>query len=135
MNTTSTVPEDRTPDRVRRELSDANISIGRRVRNRAATVAMAVAFLLAAGPLVLMAANVFSQGLPAVTNLDWWTQPIPADVGRADLAGNEQLQDLGFGDQAADPDSTASTDRPTAPTAAPMARWCSGCSPPSSAPS
>ncbi len=110
MNTTSTVPEDRTRDRVRRELSGANISIGRRVRNRAATVAMAVAFLLAAGPLVLMAANVFSQGLPAVTNLDWWTQPIPADVGRADLAGNEQLQDLGFGDQAADPDSTASTD-------------------------
>ncbi len=29
---------------------------------------------------------------------DWWTQPIPGDVSRADLAGNEDLCALGFGD-------------------------------------
>ena len=80
-----------TPEQIRRQLSGANISTGRRVRNKAATVAMAIAFLLAAGPLALMAANVFSQGRPAVMTVDWWTQPIPADGGRADLAGNERL--------------------------------------------
>jgi phosphate transport system permease protein len=86
-----------TTEQIRRELSGANIAPGRRVRNRLATVAMAVAFLVAATPLVIMAANVFSQGLPAVLDADWWTGPIPADVGRADLAGNEQLAEFGFG--------------------------------------
>ncbi len=99
-----------TPEQIRRQLSGANISTGRRVRNKAATVAMAIAFLLAAGPLALMAANVFSQGLPAVMNVDWWTQPIPADVGRADLAGNERLDDLGFGSGAETADTTGSAE-------------------------
>jgi len=110
VSTAGAVSDGTTPERLRHDLSGSNISFGRRLRNRAATVAMAVAFLLAAGPLVLMAANVFSQGLPVVTDVAWWTQPIPADVGRADLAGSEQLQDLGFGDQAADTASTDSTD-------------------------
>jgi phosphate transport system permease protein len=82
---------------VRLELSGANIRRSRRVRNRLATLAMVVAFLLAAVPLVVMGVHVFSQGLPVVANADWWTQPIPGDVGRADLAGNAQLNDLGFG--------------------------------------
>ena len=69
----------------------------RRVRNRIATVAMFVAFLVAAVPLVVMGANVLVQGIGVVTDVDWWTQPIPGDVGRADLADNEQLNDLGFG--------------------------------------
>ncbi len=83
-------------DAVRRRLSGANLSMGRRVRNRAATVAMALAFLVAATPLVVMAANVFAKGLPVVATADWWTAPIPADVGRADLAGSEKLKELGF---------------------------------------
>ncbi|MBS1838835.1 MAG: hypothetical protein JST64_14165, partial [Actinobacteria bacterium] len=86
------------PDRIRRELSGSSVAVGRKLRNRVATVAMALAFVVAAVPLALMTANVLSQGLPAVLNVDWWTKPIPADVGRADLANNERMKDLGFGD-------------------------------------
>ena len=110
MSTLSPPDEPITPERIRRELSGSNLSTGRRIRNKAATVAMAIAFLLAAGPLVLMAANVFSQGLPAVMNVDWWTKPIPADVGRADLANNEQLDDLGFGSGSTDEAATDSSE-------------------------
>lgn len=85
-------------------LSSAGIPVRRRVRNRVATVAMALAFLVAAAPLAIMAVDVSSHGLPVVTNLDWWTKPIPADVGRADLAGSERLAELGFGDAAAGTD-------------------------------
>ncbi len=84
-------------DEIRRDLSGANIRRSRKVRNRVATVAMVIAFLLASVPLVIMGVHVFSQGLPVVANADWWTQPIPADVSRADLANNQQLNDLGFG--------------------------------------
>ena len=42
--------------------------------------------------------NVVSQGIGVVMTTDWWTQPIPGDVSRADLAGNEDLCALGFGD-------------------------------------
>jgi phosphate transport system permease protein len=66
-----------------------------------------LAFLVAAIPLGLMGVQVFSQGLSVVTDADWWTQPIPADVGRADLANNEQLNDLGFGSDA-EADTSAS---------------------------
>ena len=84
-------------EQIRHELSGANVRRSRRVRNRLATVAMVLAFLVAAVPLVVMGVTVFSQGLSVVTNADWWTQPIPGDVGRSDLANNEQLGDLGFG--------------------------------------
>lgn len=101
MSTLAPLQEPPRADQIRRELSGSNVSVGRKFRNRLATVAMALAFLVAAGPLALMAANVFSQGLPTVLNADWWTQPIPADVGRADLANNQKMQDLGFGDSGA----------------------------------
>jgi phosphate transport system permease protein len=45
-----------------------------------------------------MGVNVVSQGIGVVATADWWTQPIPGDVSRADLAGNEELCELGFGD-------------------------------------
>ena len=58
---------------------------------------MVLAFLVAAVPLGLMGVSVVSQGIAVVIDADWWTEPIPADVGRSDLAGNEELCDLGFG--------------------------------------
>lgn len=87
-----------TTDQIRRELSGANISRRRRISNRGAAVAMVLAFLVAAVPLVVMGVNVVSQGISVVATADWWTQPIPGDVSRADLAGNEELCELGFGD-------------------------------------
>ena len=84
-------------EQIRHELSGANLGRSRRVRNRLATIAMVLAFLVAAVPLVVMGVNVFSQGIAVVTDVDWWTQPIPGDVGRSDLANNAQLNDLGFG--------------------------------------
>ncbi len=85
-------------EQVFQSLTSANMSKKRRFRNAAASVAMVGAFLLAAIPLFAMGASVLSQGLGVVLTVDWWTQPIPGDVGRADLAGNEELCDLGFGD-------------------------------------
>jgi phosphate transport system permease protein len=86
-----------TPEEIRHDLAGGNIRRSRRIRNRMATGGMVLAFLLAAVPLLVMGVNVFAKGLPVVTNVDWWTKPIPADVGRADLANNAQLKDLGFG--------------------------------------
>ncbi|MFZ4433522.1 MAG: phosphate ABC transporter permease PstA [Microthrixaceae bacterium] len=81
---------------VRSALTGGTLSARRRVRNRAASVLMVLAFVVAAAPLFLMAAQVLSQGFSAVTSADWWTQPIP-ETGRADLAGNQDMADLGFG--------------------------------------
>ena len=88
-----------TPDtaELREALSGGTVNRGRRVRNGAATVAMALTFLVAAVPLGVMAVNVFSQGLSVVMTADWWTQPIPGDVGRSDLANSAQMNELGFG--------------------------------------
>jgi len=85
---------------IRRQLSGANMSRKRRWRNTGASIAMVLAFLVAAVPLVFMGVSVVSQGIGVVMNVDWWTQPIPGDVGRSDLAGNEDLCGLGFGDAA-----------------------------------
>ena len=87
-------------DQVTRALTGGTLGTGRRLRNGAASVLMVVAFLAAAVPLAVMGAQVFSQGVSAVTSGGWWTNPIP-ETGRADLADNEQLQDLGFGEPAA----------------------------------
>ncbi len=87
-------------EQIRLSLSSANLSTKRRVRNAAASVAMVAAFVIAAVPLFAMGASVLSQGLGVVLSVDWWTQPIPGDVGRADLAGNQDLCGLGFGDAA-----------------------------------
>ena len=80
-----------------RSLHGAGMRRGRRIRNGLASVMMVGAFLVAATPLAIMGVNVLSQGLSVVTNASWWTEPIPADVGRADLANNKDLNDLGFG--------------------------------------
>lgn len=85
-------------ERIRADLSGANMSRRRRATNTAAAVAMVAAFLVAALPLVVMGVDVVSKGLGVVLDLDWWTQPIPGDVGRSDLAGNEDLCALGYGD-------------------------------------
>ena len=79
-------------------LSGANMPRKRRVKNSLASVAMVMAFLVAAIPLVVMGVNVVTQGIGVVLDADWWTQPIPGDVSRDDLAGNQDLCDLGFGD-------------------------------------
>lgn len=97
---TSTWDGEPTPAVISKMLSGASISRSRRVRNSAASVLMVVAFLVAAVPLTVMGVSVVSQGIGVATTADWWTQPIPGDVGRSDLAGNEQMCDLGFGDPA-----------------------------------
>ncbi len=85
---------------IRRQLSTANMARGRRIRNTGASVLMVAAFLVALVPLLAMGSSVLSQGFGSVASASWWTSPIPADVGRADLAGNKKMCDLGFGDPA-----------------------------------
>jgi len=85
------------PGSLAAELSGSQMAKGRRVRNSMASVAMVLAFLVAAIPLAVMGANVVAKGIGVVATADWWTQPIPGDVGRSDLANNEQLNNLGFG--------------------------------------
>lgn len=81
-------------------LEGAQIATRRRVKNSMATLAMACAFLMAATPLLLMSLTVVVKGIGVVASVDWWSQPIPGDVGRVDLAGNATMCDLGFGDPA-----------------------------------
>jgi len=81
---------------IRTALTGGTLAPRRKVRNHVASALMVLAFLAAAVPLVAMAAQVLSQGAAAVTDPDWWTQPIP-ETGRADLAGNQEMADLGFG--------------------------------------
>lgn len=83
-------------DAVTKALTGGSMGAGRRLRNGAASVLMVLAFLSAATPLAVMGAQVFSQGIGAVTSGSWWTAPIP-ETGRADLADNEKMKDLGFG--------------------------------------
>jgi phosphate transport system permease protein len=97
----ATVGADRAHDEVAAALRGAHLSRGRRVRNRLATVAMVVSFLLAAVPLVVMAATVLARGAAVVAHADWWTEPIPGDVSRSDLAGSEVLRELGYVDAGA----------------------------------
>ena len=63
-------------------------------RDRLAAVAMVVSFLLAAVPLVVMASTVLARGVGVVAHADWWTEPIPGDVSRSDLADSEGLREL-----------------------------------------
>ena len=94
---TATTPPESQSD-LRAALNGGTLRRSRRVRNTTASVMMVVSFLLVAAPLVVMGANVVSKGISVVLTADWWTKPIPSDVGRADLAGNEDLSNLGFGD-------------------------------------
>ncbi|MHB1139467.1 MAG: phosphate ABC transporter permease PstA [Microthrixaceae bacterium] len=100
MSTGAPLGTSESTEEIRRQLSGANMSRQRRWRNSAASIAMVLAFLVAAVPLVVMGVNVVSAGLSVVLDLAWWTEPIPGDVGRSDLAGNEDLCALGFGDPA-----------------------------------
>lgn len=87
-------------DEMRRLLSGVEVSARRKWSNRVASLAMVLAFLVAAVPLAIMGADVVSSGIRTVATTDWWTQPIPGDVGRSDLAGNADMCALGFGDAA-----------------------------------
>ena len=103
---TAAAPTESTDD-LRLALSGGTLHRGRRVRNTAATVLMVLSFLVVAAPLVVMGVNVVSKGASVVLTSDWWTKPIPSDVGRADLAGNKDLADLGFGDANAKAEDSA----------------------------
>ncbi len=74
----------------------AALGTRRKFTNLAATVLIVATFFVAAVPLVVMGWDVLSQGIEPVLTLDWWTQDIPGDVVRSDLAGSEGLSDLGF---------------------------------------
>lgn len=103
----SVAPDPKLDAEVRASLTGGSLSTGRKVRNGAASVMMVLAFLAAAVPLFVMGAQVLSQGISAVANVDWWTQPIP-ETGRADLSGNTDLADLGFGASSASGGSAGS---------------------------
>ena len=107
----SVAPDPQLDAEVRASLTGGSLSTGRKVRNGAASVMMVLAFLAAAVPLFVMGAQVLSQGVSAVANIDWWTQPIP-ETGRADLSGNDELADLGFGAAPADGESSGSAGAP-----------------------
>lgn len=93
----STPNGDGSSNAVLASLTGGTLGKGRKWKNRIATSLMAIAFLVAAIPLLIMGVDVVSKGISVVTTSDWWTQPIPGDVSRADLAGNEQMCALGFG--------------------------------------
>lgn len=84
--------------RHRSDLERARPARSRVLRNRLATGAMVAAFVLAALPLAAMAFTVVSRGLGVMASADWWTQPIPGEVGTVDLAANPTMCELGFGD-------------------------------------
>lgn len=109
----SSLPDAARTDAVTEALTGGTLGAGRRIKNGMASVLMVLAFLVAAVPLAVMGAQVFSQGISAVTSGSWWTQPIP-ETGRADLAGNETIGDLGFGGEA-DTASSTSVDLGMAP--------------------
>ena len=94
--TPAPLPDARRRDEVTKALTGGSLGAGRRFRNGAASVLMVLAFLVAAVPLAVMGAQVFSQGVSAVTSGGWWTNPIP-ETGRADLADNQSMNELGFG--------------------------------------
>lgn len=71
-------------------LTGATISLGRRVKNRAATVFMVGALLLAAAPLVHLIFTVVSKGAHAIT-VDWFTKDIPGNIGQT--ASQQQIND------------------------------------------
>jgi phosphate transport system permease protein len=56
----------------------------RRLRNKAATLAMVLAFLVAVVPLGFVLVNVTQQGMKVVTK-DFFTNEIPPDTGSTDL--------------------------------------------------
>ncbi len=86
----------------------SSLSGGRRFKDGFSTVMFAMSLVLVTVPLLWMFWDVLRQGLEPVLNLDWWTEPIPGDVVRSDLAGNADLSDLGFDTgETVDPDSVA----------------------------
>jgi phosphate transport system permease protein len=62
----------------------STVTLGRRVKDRLATAAMVLAFLVAVVPLGLIIVNVTQEGL-AVVSRDFFTNEIPPDTGSADL--------------------------------------------------
>lgn len=71
----------------------------RRLINASATAAMGAAVVAALVPLVLVIGSVIIEGVDVISSADWWTNPIPADVARSDLAADPMMCDLGFGDR------------------------------------
>ncbi|MGI8664003.1 MAG: phosphate ABC transporter permease PstA [Acidimicrobiales bacterium] len=70
------------------DLREAATSRGRRLRDKAATGLMVVAFLVAFLPLLFILWTVVSKGI-SVIRADWFTKPIP-DVGSFANAGNAE---------------------------------------------
>jgi phosphate transport system permease protein len=62
-------------------LSGPTIALKRRIKNRAATLFMVAALLVAAAPLVHLVYTVASKGAQAIT-ADWFTKDIPGNIGQ-----------------------------------------------------
>jgi phosphate transport system permease protein len=53
-----------------------NVSTARKVKDRAATVLVTLAFLIAVVPLVWLLVSVLIKGFPAIVSVDWWTRSL-----------------------------------------------------------
>ncbi|WP_433800632.1 phosphate ABC transporter permease PstA [Actinomycetospora sp. CA-084318] len=53
-----------------------NVSTSRKVKDRAATVLVSLAFLIAVVPLVWLLVSVLIKGFPAIVSADWWTRSL-----------------------------------------------------------
>lgn len=77
-------------DEVLADLVESTISLKRRVKNRAATVFMIGALLIAALPLLHLIITIVSKGAHAIT-VDWFTKDIPGNIGQT--ASQQQIND------------------------------------------
>ncbi|GAA4843731.1 phosphate ABC transporter permease PstA [Actinomycetospora corticicola] len=53
-----------------------NVSTARKIKDRAATVLVTLAFLIAVVPLVWLLVSVLIKGFPAIVSADWWTRSL-----------------------------------------------------------
>lgn len=65
-----------TPDRPAVPETFRSVSISRKIKDRAATVLVTLAFLIAVIPLVWLLVSVVVKGVPAIISADWWTRSL-----------------------------------------------------------
>jgi len=64
------------PDRPAVPETFRSVSTARKIKDRAATVLVTLAFLIAVVPLVWLLVSVLIKGFPAIVSVDWWTRSL-----------------------------------------------------------
>jgi phosphate transport system permease protein len=64
------------PDRPAAPSTFRSVSTSRKIKDRAATVLVTLAVLIAVVPLVWLLVSVLVKGLPAIVSVDWWTRSL-----------------------------------------------------------